>query len=320
MKKTLLLGTFAIFGLMANAQLVTEVTAESLEAAGLVKDKAPVEGGTVIGEGEAGTIALAFDDSWGTTAPSGNYSTVYVNDVELSLKNGAVGNANPTFVNYAAGAPTAGAVFEITPSADGWLTIFTKMNPNKQYVVFEGTTSPVAYHLGYSNGTVSIEYTLPFDADYYIDFEAPDAADYFIPAGGEGPEDVKPQFPWIVSGQFLAEQEADENFKFEAQDTGFVTFYVGEGATYYFCALGSKAAAGSFVLTEGDVPPVVKFAATDSQPEVAFGPGFGMEAGVGSLIADPANENAPVYNVLGQKVGADAKGILIQNGKKFIRR
>lgn len=32
------------------------------------------------------------------------------------------------------------------------------------------------------------------------------------------------------------------------------------------------------------------------------------------------DENAPIYNLSGQRVDKNAKGILIQNGKKFIRR
>ena len=35
-------------------------------------------------------------------------------------------------------------------------------------------------------------------------------------------------------------------------------------------------------------------------------------------VAPAANENAPVYNLAGQRVSKEAKGILIQNGKKFI--
>lgn len=32
-----------------------------------------------------------------------------------------------------------------------------------------------------------------------------------------------------------------------------------------------------------------------------------------------ADKNAPVYNLAGQRVGNDAKGVLIQNGKKFVK-
>ena len=41
---------------------------------------------------------------------------------------------------------------------------------------------------------------------------------------------------------------------------------------------------------------------------------------VNGIIADQLDENAPIYNTMGQRVSKDAKGILIQNGKKFINR
>lgn len=40
--------------------------------------------------------------------------------------------------------------------------------------------------------------------------------------------------------------------------------------------------------------------------------------GISDLTADKADANAPVYNLAGQRVSKDTKGILIQNGKKFI--
>lgn len=43
-------------------------------------------------------------------------------------------------------------------------------------------------------------------------------------------------------------------------------------------------------------------------------------AGVGTIAADTLDENAPIYNTLGQRVSKDYKGILIQNGRKFINR
>ena len=41
----------------------------------------------------------------------------------------------------------------------------------------------------------------------------------------------------------------------------------------------------------------------------------GIDA-VGAVESD----NAPVYNVSGQRVGAAYKGLVIKNGKKFIRK
>lgn len=42
--------------------------------------------------------------------------------------------------------------------------------------------------------------------------------------------------------------------------------------------------------------------------------------GINAVTVKTASENAPVYNLAGQRVGKNAKGILIQNGKKFIRK
>ena len=312
MKKTLLLGSFAIFAMAANAQLWCGATTESLEAAGFVSgEKVSIDGDIVFAEGDGGTIATAYSDSWGISAPCGTYKSVVVGDTEVKLSTGAVGNTNPTFVNYASGVMSAGAVFKIVPEADGWLTVFTKMNPNKQYVVFEGKTGPMAYTLGYSNGDTKIHYTLPYDEYYYIDFYAEDASKYLIAAGGEGPEEVKPQFPWMVAG---LESSPSDN-------TGFLTFNVLGGNEYYFAALGSKCPCGVFVLTEGEEIPTVTYLATDDLPEVSFvGESSETMSGVEALEVAKADENAPVYNVLGQKVSADAKGLLIQNGKKFIRK
>lgn len=42
-------------------------------------------------------------------------------------------------------------------------------------------------------------------------------------------------------------------------------------------------------------------------------------AGINEISAAKNNANAPVYNLAGQRVNNSAKGILIQNGKKFVR-
>lgn len=47
----------------------------------------------------------------------------------------------------------------------------------------------------------------------------------------------------------------------------------------------------------------------------------GGDSAIDSIIADDTlNPDAPIYNVLGQRVTKDYKGILIQNGKKFINK
>ena len=315
MKKTLLLGSFAIFGLMANAQYLTEITEETISQLELSNDKdfaKAIEVGKVVATGDAGTLSIPFEDTWITQKPAGDYSNVKVGDVELVLSLGISGQTNPTF-DYLNKGFTAGAAFCITPAKDGWVTVFTKISPNKEYAVMEGETGPMSYTLGYanSNGTTKIYYTIPYDEDYYIDFNAPDIYDYIVA------NDTKPLTPQVTAG--LADNPGN--------GTGFLTFNVLGGNKYYFGALGSKAACGGFVLTEGDEEPTVTFMAKVDEetgetirPEVVFAPGEGgSDAGVGSIEA-AADVNAPVYNVMGQKVNDDYNGIVINNGKKFIRK
>jgi len=43
-------------------------------------------------------------------------------------------------------------------------------------------------------------------------------------------------------------------------------------------------------------------------------------AGIKEIHNSEVNENAPIYNLAGQRVSKDYKGVVIQNGKKFVRK
>lgn len=357
MKKTLLLLAFASISGMVSAQAVF-ATKESLEAAGLSSDKTNFPAGTVIAEDAAiGSMELAYDDSWGTTTTYKNYQNVKVGEFEVTLGSGAVGNSNPTFVSYEEGVMSGGAVFLIKANQDGYITVFTKINPNKQYLVFEGKTGCLSYSLGVAGSDYQIYYTTPTYTEGpdegYIDFTAPDASKYFIPATRQMTNEAgvklwersdthevvaadtkptvpegesykwnakneeiegqnKPQFPWLIANNLGATFE-----KAPGESTGFMTFNVLAENEYYISALGSKAAMGGFVFT-AERPDVV-FQATDELPEVTFKASGEVVSGVES-VAVAENADAPVYNLMGVRVNSDAKGLLIQNGKKFIRK
>lgn len=44
------------------------------------------------------------------------------------------------------------------------------------------------------------------------------------------------------------------------------------------------------------------------------------QTGINNITTDAANANAPIYNLAGQQVSKDFKGVCIQNGKKFINK
>ncbi len=354
MRKSLLLLAAVAFAGVANAQVIVGLaTDEELATAGLAKDKAQMDPVTIV-DNEAGAFGTAYADKWGSTTTYKNYRNVTVNGTPVQLGSGAVGDANPTFTSFEAGAPSAGAVFKITAKQDGYMTVFTKVNPNKQYLVYEGTVDgAIVYALGWSNGEQKIYYAMPSDEYGMIDFNSPEASKYLIPAtkqskneagellwldqngnvvAGERPvwtgEDgkekkgsavmeeilgqTKPAMPWNAAGLEKAPGES----------TGFLSFHVWADMDYYFCALGSKAACGGFIFTE-EVPSIVYDEVLGEDGSVTYAkvefPAILEGAGVEGVEA-VADENAPVYNMLGVRVNADAKGILIQNGKKFIRK
>ena len=133
------------------------------------------------------------------------------------------------------------------------------------------------------------------------------------------PRQDKPTFPYVAAG--LKSNPGN--------GTVFVTFPIYgpdpeagymEGNTYYISALGSKVPMGGFIYTEKE--PTITFCATGDLPEITFVPGQDPiigESGVQTVVST-LDENAPIYNAQGIRVNADAKGLLIQNGKKFIRK
>ena len=42
--------------------------------------------------------------------------------------------------------------------------------------------------------------------------------------------------------------------------------------------------------------------------------------GIKNVQTIEVNEKAPIYNLAGQRVSKDYKGVVIQNGKKFVRK
>ena len=46
----------------------------------------------------------------------------------------------------------------------------------------------------------------------------------------------------------------------------------------------------------------------------------GVTTGINGVVADEVNADAPVYNLAGQRVNKNVKGILIKNGKAFINK
>ena len=86
----------------------------------------------------------------------------------------------------------------------------------------------------------------------------------------------------------------DDSFKASEKLTGTVEFDVAADESYYVFCTGSKIGFFGYIFTPG------------------------TESGINTINAEAAAD-APAYNLAGQKVGKNYKGIIVKNGKKVLK-
>ncbi len=327
MKKFLLLGAAAVAALGASAQ-TQYVFMTPTDWDGSADQPA----GTVLCETEFAKFTNMFDEPMKNFNPSRNpYNYVSVGGGDLiEITNGVSGNNNPKGQGMNA-LPTSGMVYQLTTTKPGYYTFLTKMNSNKNYWLLKGSSFS-SYRLGDCNLSKAegvIDYTLPYDEWMDLDLNAADVDVYFTLNDDNQP--TGPKVPWQVvnpDGEDMGE------------GSGFVTVcsFASEDfpEVFTFFAQGSKAACNGFIYTPCEDPTY------EDAPEVVFGgiekvaddgtvtpaptpivfPGkiYNDESGIENIAADAAAADAPMYNVLGQRVNESYKGLVIKNGKKFINK
>ena len=281
-------------------------------------EKAPVSAGTVIAQTANVTMMLGFDDSWGRsgiTASADAVNTVTIDGTAYTMPSGgAVGNTNPKEADLVSGGQK-GAVFKFEVKADGWLYVFGKIANNKAYYVWEGDVPngqglPVAYTLKgvtKGDGATEVSYTLPGDADgYYVIGNGYDTGTALYSAGC--------CYDVATNTENTALGSGGAGVKWSGGDLlGVIAFPVyADAEQYYVNGCGTKMASTGYVFIPCD-PTSTPCA------EISFSKTEG-EAAIESVTADADDENAPVYNINGQEVSKDTKGLLIQKGKKFYNR
>ncbi len=317
MKKfSLILATLA-FGMSASAQY--QACFMDMNALGF--NSTAVTAGTVLCQDENGTLSLAFDDTMKKFTPSASpYTSLAVNGGEaFTIPAGCTGNTNgksPLNLGVAS-MISEGCVYKLETTKTGYFIFLTKLNTNKNYYVMEGQNNLYAYSLGVAldptkndAGLNQLSYTLPEDAFGNVDMTSENASTYL---DGEAPEFTKIKTPGAITG--------DGNV---GEGSGFICIasYATEESpcTFYYWSQGSKMSNNGFIYVPTNEPtleviPQIEFTGKNATP-VVFG---SIITGVEN-VADEMMENAPVYNLFGQKVSKDTKGILIRNGKKFINR
>lgn len=311
MKKNLLFAALLVSAMSANAQ--TEICFTDTESAGLASEKATFAGGTVVGTSDNVTMTLAYEDSWGATDITfQGYNGATVNGTEVSFTRGITGNTNPGGVAVGAEGCTAatnGAVVQFDVKKDGYLAVFCKISSNKNYYVWEGLAgkgeSAVAYTLAMDWSAAgladhpSIVYTMPADADGYVNFASEDIDTYVNGTQYRWPEKV------------ILGQDAENVAK---NGVGAIIFPVyAEAESYLVHAQGSKISTCGAVFT---TEPITSLTLTGENTLDLIG---GNPNAISSVNAD-ANGAAAMYNMAGQRVNNSFKGLTIMNGKKFINK
>lgn len=295
MKKILLSAVALVAAMSMNAQ-VFQVNGE---AQGLTSELSDVAAGKVWGAIDGAVdITNAFATQHKLVDCKNNdYIKVLIDGNEILTSGGVQGNDNPKDADGGNPALTlkpavSGAVIQLDAKKDGWIYIVAKLSTNKQYIVFEEGSA-----IGYK---IAMEVKDDRISSSVLNLEIKGEGEYNnIPEGR--------QVQWVIR-EYLNDVEATT----AGNGLGVLYFPVAKDCKYLAHATGSKISWSGIYFSENEAASI-KVAKED-----------GTEF---SILADPASvntikadaQNGAIFNVAGQKVGANYKGLVIKNGKKTIQ-
>lgn len=279
--------------------------------------------GTTLAETQSVKMFVGGVDTYKATDLGNDHAnTVTINGTEYVAGKGITGSANPsinslTFTNAAGAAGVTGCVYGFNVKADGVLYVIGKINGGKKYYVYEGDLtsstpgSPVAYSMKVWSNTTPEEpvfFTLPGDDLNW--FET-----------GKGYDDGAGKLysaSWCYEvytkedGEVVTPTGDAAEYWIKEDGFGVIAFPVyAEAGTYYVNGDGTKMASCGYLFVPG---------ATEVKDADIVLSKTESEAAIESVAADADDENAPVYNINGQEVSKDTKGLLIRKGKKYYNR
>ncbi|TFU93163.1 hypothetical protein E4T81_09405 [Barnesiella sp. WM24] len=329
MKKNLLLAAALCAAFTASAAVEVCFTVNRDEIVPNLSEKPVLAEGTVLAESE--NVKMIWANETQINAQNCDFNgikSILVNGEQVDLVPGVGGETNPSGVDIFSGPSQGGVQYCFEVKKDGWLIIPSKISSNKNFYAYEGSFAGemtlMAYTLGmalYSSDYADLTngvFTLPADELGYCDLNSPELDKYTL--GGTA-------IAWPIR-IFTQNAEAAS----AGNGTGVIMFPVfADAATYYVFATGSKMNTCGAIFVEGEAQPEVSLygPATEGdnpraeQNFVITGkaqtpPTGGIDNIASDVKAAELDWNAPVYNVMGQKVSKNFKGIAIQNGAKFV--
>jgi hypothetical protein len=215
--------------------------------------------------------------------------------------------------------PGQGSYLRITPIVDGTIEIGINMNKgNHPLYIIDESTKAAGYTLlpasaikivgGYFN---HYNDTRNYEVEGLEAYEEDGQTKYRIPAGKTA-DDLAPYLKkWVLPENRIVQQQPDPVGTIGAAFMGIIQFDVKKGVSYIIMSPRSQVGFYGFAYAYDQAA-----AEAESGLPEPTGP-----AGIESVKASQAkalNVNAPMYNLAGQQVNSGFKGLVIQNGKKFV--
>ncbi len=264
--KKILLSAAAIFAAMSlNAQVVETINADN--ALGLAEDGSPLTAGTVLWEGEQGTLTVGADDTYKKQGIKANVNGVDING-------GLQGGANPKDEDGGTcattlKAPVSGAFFTFAAKTNGYLYVIHKASSNKAYTVFE-EGAPI----GYTFAAVAGDGSSILGATYKFTLKGEGEYNNLVnPVDWAEQEYLKQADPAAYEANFTVADDGTKSWnKIGMSGVGVIVFPVFADCKYNFNANGSKMSLAGFafstednlVVKDGDV---VVYDPTGSEPQ-----------------------------------------------------
>ena len=313
MKKILLSAVALVAAMSANAQEFSAFNADEnadYAALGLGSDAISVSAGAVFGKTANITFKAGADDSY----KSSSIGTITIG--EAKINGGAQGSTNPKDADGGTPsstlvAPAGGAFFQIEVAADGFLYVFHNSSSNKAYTVFEEGEA-----IGYIFSSYWGKEKYPAGKGVY-GYELKGAGEF-----NQLKEAGITSVLWpeqILMGDSYNIEDTPNSKGYGDGGLGVIKFPVFKGCKYIVNANGSKMTASGFYFdANGDATVSIK---VDEADVVLLDKGQLPNADPASVnnLKNETKTNAVRYNLAGQKVDNNYKGLVIMNGKKVMK-
>lgn len=177
------------------------------------------------------------------------------------------------------------------------------------------------------SGTVKVDLAYSYGVPYLNKNAGTTDDDLNIQESTEAAEPVVATVADILANKYMNDLVLIKDFKFSKEEytsskgTGY-NYYANDGDNKVMLYDKFSKVGGVANLTEGETYSVkgIFGAIYNKVQEILPIEAITTTTGISNITTDAADVNAPVYNLAGQKVGKDFKGVVVKAGKKYVQK